>query len=91
MVTAIILIQCRRDRVQQIAQEVLQCQGVAEVYSVAGQVDLVAIARVRDNQQIAELVTGGLSGIEGLSKTETLIAFQAFSKFDLDRMFAIGL
>ncbi len=91
MVTAIILIKGRRDRVQQLAQDVMAVEGVAEVYSVAGQYDLVAIARVADNQHIAELVTGGLSKVEGLEKTETLIAFQTFSKFDLERMFAIGL
>lgn len=91
MVTAIILIKGRRDRVQQLAQDVLECQGVAEVYSVAGQFDLVAVARVSDNQQIAELVTGSLSKVEGLEKTETLLAFQTFSKYDLERMFAIGL
>lgn len=91
MVTAIILVQARRDKVQEVAQKLLDIKGMAEVYSVAGRYDLVAIARVARDSDLADLVTGRVGQIEGLEQTETLIAFQALSRFDLERMFAIGL
>ena len=65
--------------------------GITEVYSVAGQYDLVAIARVRDNEQIAEAVTRQMLKIDGISRSETLMAFRAFSRYNLERMFSIGM
>ena len=91
MVTAIILIQARRDRIQEVAQELLAIDGIAEVYSVAGRWDLVAIARVARDADLAEVATGPVGRVEGIERTETLIAFRAMSRYDLERMFAIGL
>ncbi len=91
MATAIILVQCERDKIPTAAEKFLEVEGVSEVYSVAGQWDLVAIARVPRDQDLAELVTRRSAGIPGIVHTETLIAFQTFSKYDLDRLFSIGL
>jgi uncharacterized protein with GYD domain len=60
------------------------------VYSVAGRVDLVAVIRVPDNERLAEIVTSNMLNVTGILRTETLIAFQVFSRHDLDRMFSIG-
>lgn len=90
MVTAFVLINCRRDMINETAQALSRVEGVSEVYSVAGQFDLVAIIRVPGNDQLASLVTGHLLRLSGIERTQTLIAFQAFSKFDLERMFSIG-
>ncbi|MFO8006427.1 MAG: Lrp/AsnC ligand binding domain-containing protein [Candidatus Brocadiia bacterium] len=91
MVTAIVLINARRDMVNETAQDLTELQGVSEVYSVAGPYDLVAIIRARDNEEMADLITGSMLRMVGIEKTTTLVAFRAYSRYDLDRMFAIGL
>ena len=64
--------------------------GVAEVHSVAGRHDLIAIVRVKTNEAMADLVTSGLLGIDGIARTETLPAFRAYSRHDLDAMFDLA-
>jgi DNA-binding Lrp family transcriptional regulator len=91
MVNAIVLLKVKRDRINQVAEELAALEGISEVYSVAGQYDLVAIIRARDDEQIATLVTEQLLQAEGLESSETLIAFRAYSRHDLDGMFSVGL
>jgi len=91
MVTAFILIKAQRNRIQAAAQEILGLKGIAEVYSVAGAYDLVAVARVRENEELAKLVTEDLIGVGGIDETTTLIAFRQYSNYDLERMFQLGL
>ena len=90
MVTAFILINAERERIAAASQEILNLPGVAEVYSVAGPYDLVAVVRVRQNDELAKLVTEDLIKVKGLTSTSTLIAFRQYSRFDLERMFALG-
>ena len=90
MVTAIVLINCEREHINDVSQQLLSFKGITEVFSVAGQYDLVAILRVQTNEQIAELVTESLRGVAGIANTQTLMAFKVFSKFDLENMFSIG-
>jgi DNA-binding Lrp family transcriptional regulator len=90
MVTAIVLIDCERGRIQPVAEALAAIDGVAEVYSVAGRHDLVAIVRVADNDAMAALVTSGLLAVDGISRTETLTAFRAYSQHDLEAMFDFG-
>ena len=91
MVTAIVLINARRDAVNETAQALVELDGVAEVYSVAGPWDLVAMIRATGNEQLAEIVTEHMLKLAGIEKTTTLIAFRAYSRYDLDRMFSIGM
>jgi len=91
MVTAIVLICAERGQVNQVAQALLEIEGVSEVYSVGGRYDLVAMLRVRDNEALAEAVTEHLQKVAGIRETETLIAFRTQSRHDLERMFSIGL
>jgi DNA-binding Lrp family transcriptional regulator len=91
MVNAIVLLNVRNDRINEVAQELVALDGVAEVYSVAGQYDLVAVLRARSDDQIASLITEQMLKSEGILSTETLIAFRAFSRYDLERMFSVGL
>lgn len=90
MVNAFVLLKVEPARVAALASELTEIDGVAEVYSVAGEVDLVAIIRVRHHDQLAEVVTGSMARLEGIVETRTMIAFQAFSQHDLDSMFSIG-
>ena len=91
MVNAIILINAVRGKIPETVAALAELPGVAEVYSVAGQYDIVAIIRVKENEQLAELVTKKMLKLEGIERTSTLIAFEAFSKFDLERMFSLGM
>jgi len=91
MVTAFVLISARRDMIPETAQGLSALEGVSEVYSVAGNFDLVAVIRVRTNEQLSDLVTAKMLKMQGIERTQTLIAFRAYSKFDIERMFSIGM
>ena len=91
MVTAFTLIKVKRDRIHDAPQEVLDIDGVTEVYSVAGDCDLVAVARVRENEQLAKLVTEDMIAVDGIIDTTTLIAFRQYSEHDLEGMFGLGM
>jgi DNA-binding Lrp family transcriptional regulator len=91
MISAIVLIECDKGAINQVAEALADLKGITEVYSVAGRVDLAAIIRVADNDQLAEIVTRQMLTIPGINRTETLIAFRVFSKHDLEQMFSIGI
>lgn len=91
MVTTIILIKVQHRQINNVAERLAALKGVAEVYSVGGRYDLVAIIRVKTNEQMADLVTNQMLAVEGIESTETLIAFRAFSQHDLESMFEIGM
>jgi DNA-binding Lrp family transcriptional regulator len=91
MITAIVLIQTERGRPQAVAEALLEIHDVAEVYSVAGDYDLVAIVRVRQYDQMAEVVPQRIAAVGGILRTQTLMAFQCYSRHDLERMWGIGL
>ena len=91
MVTAFILINVERPRLKSIADDLLAVEGIAEVYSVAGPYDMIAIARVKEHEQLSDLVTEGIGGLDGIEHTETLIAFRSFSKKDLGMLWDIGV
>ncbi len=90
MITAIVLIDCATDSIPEVAQALADIDGVSEVYSVAGGVDLIALVRVRDFEQIAEVIAGSMSKVPGVVNTDTHIAFRAYSKHDLEEAFSIG-
>ncbi len=90
MVTAVILLKVARDRIGDIAEALADMEGISEVFSVSGRYDMVAIARVGSNDDLAELVTGRMLKLEGIQDTETMLAFRAYSRHDLEGMFAIG-
>lgn len=91
MVSTVVLINVAPNKVNQVAQQLTDIDGVSEVFSVAGRYDLVAILRVRTNEALAELVTEKMLSVPGITNSETLIAFKVFSKYDLERMFEIGI
>ena len=90
MVTALVLLNLDRNQIKDVSQKLVDMQEVSEVYSVAGRYALVAIIRVKNNDQIADTITGKFSELEGIPATETLIAFTTFSRHDLELMFSIG-
>ena len=90
MVNAVVLIQCEIDAIPEAAQAIADISGISEVYSVAGEWDLVAIVRVQDHEDLASVIPGGVAKVEGVERTETLIAFQVYSKHDLEAMFGVG-
>lgn len=89
MVTSIILLKVERNKVNKVAEHLVDMEGISEVYSVTGRYDLVTIVRVKTNDQLSELVTEKLVKVEGVKKTDTMLAFKAYSKHDLDAMFSL--
>lgn len=90
MVHAFVLIDAEPPRIAALAGELADLDGVAEVYSVAGECDLVAVVRVRHHEELADVVTHRISGLPGIIDTSTLIAFQAYSRRDLEAMWDLG-
>jgi DNA-binding Lrp family transcriptional regulator len=90
VITAIVLIDCATDAIPEVAENLANLDGVSEVYSVAGNVDLIAIVRVRQFEQIAEVIANDISKVPGVVNTESHIAFRAYSRHDLEQAFAIG-
>ncbi len=91
MVTAIVLIQVERHMVPETAEALIGFDGVREVYSVAGGWDLVAVVRVKEHEQLAEVISNRMLKMPGVVKTTTLIAFKSYAREDLERMWEIGL
>ena len=89
MVTFIILINVEKNRITAVAEELADMAEISEVYSVTGIYDLVAIVRTRTNDDVAELVTNRIGTVDGIEKTDTMLAFKTFSKHDLESMFSI--
>nr|WP_297460615.1 Lrp/AsnC ligand binding domain-containing protein [uncultured Halomonas sp.] len=91
MQNAVILINAEKGQIRAVAERLAEVQGISEVYSTCGRYDLVAIARTRDFESLAALVTERLVQVEGVRETETLNAMQVHSRHDLETMFSVGL
>ncbi len=83
MITAVVLIQTERDKVNSVGERLAEIDGIVEVYSVSGRFDLVAIIRLGNNEQLAELMTEKITQVEGITDTESMIAFRKISKKDI--------
>ncbi len=90
MTHAIVLIEAERSAMATLGGQLADIEGVAEAYSVTGEWDFVAILRVREHEELAQLVTGRLSQLEGVRRTHTMVAFEVFSEHDLEALFSIG-
>ena len=90
MLSAFVFIQAEPSRVADLATELAEIEGVAEVYSVTGDDDLIAIVRVREHEQLADVVTRHIARCEGIEATHTAVAFRAYSRHDLESMFSLG-
>ncbi len=89
MINALILINAERTRIKEVAEKLADIGSISEVFSVSGNYDLVAIVRVKSNDDLADLVTEGLAGVEGIEHTETMLAFRVYSRHDLETMFSV--
>jgi DNA-binding Lrp family transcriptional regulator len=87
---AIVLIEAERSAMEQLGGRLADVEGVAEAYSVTGEWDFVAMLRVRDPHEVAEVVTHRFAGLEGIKRTHTMVAFEVFSQHDLEALFSIG-
>jgi DNA-binding Lrp family transcriptional regulator len=90
MTHAVVLIKAERPALPTLGDRLADVEGVAEAYSVTGDWDFIAIARVPEHDGLAELVTGRLARLDGIERTYTMVAFQVFSKHDIEAMFSIG-
>ncbi|WP_432559138.1 Lrp/AsnC family transcriptional regulator [Granulicoccus sp. GXG6511] len=90
MITAIVFVNADVARIPEVAEQIASLPGVTEVYSVTGQIDLIAMIRVRDHDGVASVVADKLSKVAGVLNTETHIAFRAYSSHDLEAAFSLG-
>ncbi|MDG5814469.1 Lrp/AsnC ligand binding domain-containing protein [Chitinispirillales bacterium ANBcel5] len=89
MITAIILLKVKQDKVNEVASKLAAIDGVREAYSVAGKYDITAIVWVKNTEQLSDLVTEKILKVDGILESETQLAFRAYSKYDLDRTFSL--
>ena len=90
MTHAIVLIEAERDALATLGGQLADLDGVSAAYSVTGEWDYVAVITLRRHEQLAELVTHGMANLPGVIKTQTMVAFEAFSKHDLESLFSVG-
>ncbi|HWJ10428.1 MAG TPA: Lrp/AsnC ligand binding domain-containing protein [Nocardioides sp.] len=90
MITAIVFVQAETARIPEVAAAIAALDGVSEVYSVTGQIDLIALVRVRNHDDIAAVVSDRLNKVDGVVDTETHIAYRAYSRHDLEATFSLG-
>ncbi len=90
MTHAIVLIQAERSALATLGGELADIEGVAEAYSVTGEWDFVAILRLREHDELARVVTGKISQLNGVLRTSTMVAFEAYSRHDLEALFSVG-
>lgn len=91
MVSAVVLLNVEPGTVNEVGSKFAELEGISEVFSVGGRFDLVAIIRVKNNDDMAELVTNKMHRVAGITNSETLLAFRVFSQHDLEAMFSIGM
>lgn len=91
MITAIVLIKTDVARIPEVAEAIVALDGVSEVYSITGEYDLLAMVRVHQHEELAEVIPGRLNKVPGIVDTETHIAFEAYSQHDLEAAFSLGL
>jgi DNA-binding Lrp family transcriptional regulator len=91
VITAIVFVKADVARIPEVAEAIAALDGVSEVYSVTGQVDLIVMVRVRNHEDVAVVVADQLNKVPGVTATETHIAFRAYSRPDLESAFALGL
>ncbi len=91
VLNAIVMMNCRVDTIPEVAQAVADLELVEEVYSVTGEVDLIALVRLQRYEQLAEVVTDGIAKVPGIEKIRTHLAFRTYSSTDLEEAFHLGL
>jgi DNA-binding Lrp family transcriptional regulator len=91
MITAIVFVKADVARIPEVAEAIAALEGVSEVYSVTGQVDLIALVRVRRHEDVSDVVADRLNKVPGVLETETHIAFRTYSRHDLESAFSLGL
>jgi DNA-binding Lrp family transcriptional regulator len=90
VIHAIVLIQAEQSALATLGGELADIEGVAEAYSVTGEWDFVAILRLREPDQLARVVTDQMSRLAGVRRTQTMVAFEAYSRHDLEALFSVG-
>jgi len=91
MITAVVLIGCEVGKVHEVAEALVDIEGVAEVYSVSGQHDIMAMVRVKEYESLTTVVSEKIGATAGIASTETHMAFRCYSKHDMETMWATAI
>lgn len=78
MIRALVLMNVERGKVPATAKRLADMDEVVDVYSVAGDYDLVALVQSEEYERLAEIVTEKLQAIEAVRRTTTLMAFRNY-------------
>jgi DNA-binding Lrp family transcriptional regulator len=90
MIHAVVLIGAERSVLSTLGGELADIDGVAEAYSVTGEWDFVAILRLREHDELAQVVTSRIAALKGVQRTQTMVAFEVYSRHDLEALFSVG-
>ena len=90
MITTVVLATCNIHQIPETAQAIADIEEVSEVYSVAGDYDLVVMVRVKTHDDLARVVSEQIARIPGIDRTQTLVAFKVFSRHDVESLFSLG-
>lgn len=90
MITAIVMINCEVGTVNSVAEKLVNLEGVAEVYSISGDNDIMAIVRVKEYDSLSATVSEKIAAVPGIKKTVTHMAFRRYSKVGMEQMWAEG-
>lgn len=90
MITTVVLAVCDIHRIPETAQTIADIEEVTEVYSVAGDYDLVIMVRVKEHEDLARVVSEEIARVPGVERTQTLVAFKVYSRHDMDALFSLG-
>jgi DNA-binding Lrp family transcriptional regulator len=90
VIHAIVLIEAEQSAIATLGGELADIEGVAEAYSVTGDWDFVAVLRLREHDQLAQVVTGAITRLSGIKRTQTMVAFEVYSRHDLEALFSVG-
>ncbi len=88
MITAIVMMNCEVGKVHAVSQALMDLDGVAEVYSISGEYDILAIIRVKEYDSLSSVVSEEIARIDGITRTNTHMAFRCYSKQDMEKMWS---
>ncbi|MFT8357375.1 MAG: Lrp/AsnC ligand binding domain-containing protein [Bifidobacterium aquikefiri] len=91
MADAIVLISAESQKINEVAQSIVEIPGVKDVYSVAGDIDLVAVVSAAAFDDLTDIIPGGIAKVDGVLSTQTLMAFKTYSRKEMKAAFELGL
>jgi DNA-binding Lrp family transcriptional regulator len=78
MKAAFVLMKCELGKIEAVANQVIEMEGVSEVHSITGPFDLLVKLYAPTYEDFGDLIPDRIQKVPGVKETETLLAFRAF-------------